>query len=101
MPNQLASAAGRTVLDKTGLEGRFEMKLEWRTDPSLTQSPEAVAMATAAAAAAPVDAVPIFTALQEQLGLKLQAARAPLEVMVIDSLQRPTPDSAQGPRAKA
>lgn len=88
---QLPSAVGRTVIDKTGLKGLFELRLEWNPDPSLTRSPEATAAATAAAAT-PGERVDIFTALQEQLGVKLQAARAPLEVLVIDRLERPTPD---------
>jgi len=88
---QLPSAVGRTVIDKTGLQGLFELTLEWNPDPSVTRSPEATAAATAAAAT-PGERVTIFTALQEQLGVRLQAARAPLEVLVIDRLERPTPD---------
>lgn len=89
---QLPSQVGRTVIDKTGLQGRFEVTLEWTPDPSVMQSPEAVASATAAIAATPGDRIPIFTALQDQLGVRLQAARAPLELLVIDKLERPTPD---------
>ena len=89
--DQLPSAVGRTVIDKTGLQGRFEVRLEWSPDPSVSRSPEAVASATVAAAT-PGERVGIFTALPEQLGVKLQDARAPLEVLVIDRLERPTPD---------
>jgi len=77
---QLPSAVARAVIDKTGLNGMFELKLEWNPNPAAT------------AAAAPGERVDIFTALQEQLGVKLQPARAPLEVLVIDRLERPTPD---------
>jgi uncharacterized protein (TIGR03435 family) len=89
--SQLPSVAGRTVIDKTGLNGMFDVRLEWNPDPSATRSPAAAAAATAAAAL-PGERVDIFTALQEQLGVKLQSARAPLEVLVIDKLERPTPD---------
>ena len=83
--SRLQSAVRRTtVIDKTGLQVRsFEVKLEWRPDPGVTRSPEATAPATAAAAA-PGERVDIFTALQEQLGLRLQSARALLDVLVID-----------------
>lgn len=89
--DQLPSSVGRAVIDKTGLQGHFEIRLEWSPDPAVARSPEAVAAATAAAAA-PGERVSIFTALPEQLGVKLQDARAPLEVLIIDALQRPTPD---------
>jgi uncharacterized protein (TIGR03435 family) len=85
--DQLPSAAARAVIDKTGLQGMFDVKLEWQADPSAARSPEAAATATAAA-----ERVDLFTALQEQLGVRLQNARAPLEVLVIDRLERPTPD---------
>ena len=77
---QLPGAVARAVIDKTGLNGTFELKLEWNPNPA------------AAPAAAPGERVDIFTALQEQLGVKLQPARAPLEVLVIDKVERPTPD---------
>jgi uncharacterized protein (TIGR03435 family) len=91
--SRLQSAVGRTtIIDKTGLQGRrLEVKLEWRPDPAATGSPEATPIATTAAAT-PGERVDIFTALQEQLGLRLQSARVPLEVLVIDSVERPTAD---------
>ena len=89
--DQLPSATGRAVIDKTGLNGMFDVRLEWSPDPAVMRSPEAAAAARAAAAT-PGERVDIFTALQEQLGVKLQSARAPLEVLVIDKLERPTPD---------
>ena len=89
--DQLPSAAGRAVIDKTGLNGMFDVRLEWNPDPSVARTPQAAAAATAAAAV-PGERVDLFTALQEQLGVKLQSARAPLDVLVIDKLERPTPD---------
>ena len=90
--DQLPGLVGRTVSDKSGLQGLFEVTLEWTPDPTLLRSPEAIAAATASAATATGERITIFTALQEQLGLRLQGARAPLEVVVIDRLERPTPD---------
>jgi len=66
----------RPVVDQTGLKGRYDFELRWTTD-------EAQATATA-------DAPPgLFTALQEQLGLKLEPERAPVDVLVIDKVERP------------
>lgn len=73
----LARAAGRTVVDRTGLTGPFDFSLEWVADPLAGDAG---------------DAVSLFTAMQEQLGLKLQASRAALPVVVIDRIERPTPD---------
>ena len=77
--DQLPAAVGRTVIDKTGLTGQFDLALEWTPD-------------TGSAAAPPPGGVTIFTALQEQLGLRLQSTRTPLDVLVIDSVERPTSD---------
>jgi len=67
----------RTVVDKTGFKGTFDVDLKWNPD-------EATANPTA-------DTAPsIFTALQEQLGLKLESAKGPVEVLVIDSVQKPS-----------
>jgi uncharacterized protein (TIGR03435 family) len=65
----------RIVIDQTRLQGHFDIDLTWAVDTS-----------------ASADAPSIFTAVQEQLGLKLEPTRAPLEVLVIDDAQLPTPD---------
>lgn len=73
----LATTLATPVVDETGLQGEYELVLRW--------SPEA--------AADPDAAYPeLFTALREQLGLKLESLIAPAEVIVIDSVARPTPD---------
>jgi uncharacterized protein (TIGR03435 family) len=66
----------RPVLDQTNLPGRYDFTLLWTPD---------------SIRAAPTDAAPgLFTAVQEQLGLKLEATRAPADVLVIDAATRPT-----------
>ena len=81
----LAPYVNRVIVDRTGLTARYDIELNW--------TPDRLAQA-AAPDAAPADpnAVSIFTAIQEQLGLKLEPSRAPVEVLVIDRVQRPTPD---------
>ena len=74
----LSQYAGRTVIDRTGLSGTFDIDLAFQPD--------------ADRAGAPVDAVSIFTALEEQLGLKLEPTKGPVEVVVIESAEMPTPD---------
>ena len=84
--------AGRRVVDRTGLTGGFDLALYFDNRPipgvgpggGLPPSPQAAEPAT--------DAVSIFTALEEQLGLKLEAQTAPVEVLVIDHVERPTPN---------
>ena len=72
----LGSGTGRVVVDKTGLKGNYDMRLRFVDRPSPN---------------APPDSPPeIFTALQEQLGLKLEPDRAPLKILVIDRIERPT-----------
>ena len=82
----------RPIIDKTGLSGAFDIDLQWTPDPAQARDADAAARAAAAVAATPGDRVSIFTALQEQLGLRLQPARARLEVLIIDRLERPMPD---------
>ena len=76
----LTGQTQRTVIDKTGLDGGWDFEL--------TFAPSDLA----ADAAAERNIATLFTALQEQLGLKLESARGPVEVVVIDRLERPTPD---------
>jgi uncharacterized protein (TIGR03435 family) len=76
----LSDEVGRVVVDKTGFTDLFSFRLEFAPVGGLQ--------------IAPFDssAPSLFAALQEQLGLKLEPARGPVEVLVIDSAERPTPD---------
>jgi bla regulator protein BlaR1 len=85
----LAPFTGRLVIDQTGLTGRFDLDLEWTPD----QMPQAQPGAPPAVLPPPPsDGPSLFAAVQEQWGLKLDAARGPVEVLVIDSAERPQPD---------
>jgi len=78
----------RPVIDQSGLTGRYDFTLEWRGDEF--QFPHASASQRAAAAAG-ADALPdLFTAFQEQLGLKLSATKALTDVLVIDRVSKPS-----------
>lgn len=85
----LSQRVNRVVVDKTGLTGLYEFELEFTPD-QLPQGPPP----PGAPPLPPIDpnGPSIFTALQEQLGLKLDSQRGPIEVVVIDSVERPTPD---------
>ena len=75
--------AGRPVLDKTGLKGLYDIKLQWTPDPGLMAPVNPVAAPTVPAGPS------LFSALEEQLGLKLESSRGRLPVLVIDSIDRP------------
>ena len=77
---------GRPVLDKTALIGTFDVHLEFARDQALQGAP---AIDVAPPTPDPAG-VTVFTAVQEQLGLKLDSAKGPVEVIVIDSVQRPS-----------
>jgi uncharacterized protein (TIGR03435 family) len=65
----------RPVVDQTGLKGRYDFKLQWTVDDAQTSAP---------------DAPPgLFTAIQDQIGLKLERAKAPADMLVIDKAERP------------
>jgi len=64
---------GRMVIDKTGLTGHYDWQLRWSWDPIHDPGQPS-----------------LFTALQEQLGLKLDPDKAPIDVVVINHLERPT-----------
>ena len=82
LTHQLAFLLGRTVLDKTGLTGAYDYSLAWVPDDS---QPEA-GNAPSPDASGPS----LFTALQEQLGLKLESQKGPVDVIVIDHIERPS-----------
>lgn len=72
---------GRTVVDKTGITGAYDFTLKWT--PAIPNAPEADADAGGSAD----PSTSIFTALQEQLGVKLVLAKAQVNVIVIDSVE--------------
>ena len=76
----------RIVVDRTGLTGAFEGTLDWTPTDSVEPSNQLDALSPPP----PPDGASIFTALQEQLGLKLAASTAPVEVIVIDKIEHPT-----------
>jgi uncharacterized protein (TIGR03435 family) len=85
---QLSLIMGREVIDKTGFTGRYALHLEFAIDEALAGLPDAVGPAVSAQ---PGEARPtIRTALQEQLGLKLEPSKGPVDVLVIDHVERPT-----------
>lgn len=74
---QLSQIAGRIVVDRTGLDGRYDLKLQWTPDDAVATegSPPS-----------------LFTAIEEQLGLRLKAAKEPVPVLVIDHIEQPSPN---------
>jgi uncharacterized protein (TIGR03435 family) len=73
LATMLSNPAGRIVFDHTGLTGKYDVDLEWAEE-------------------AGSDKPSIFAAVQEQLGLKLESTREPVDVVVIDHIERPTED---------
>ena len=81
----------RVVIDATGLQGGFDFTLHWTPDRTHTEqlNGEGATPGTASAASQDSARLSILTALQEQLGLKLEPRKAPVEVLVIDNVERP------------
>jgi uncharacterized protein (TIGR03435 family) len=86
----LSSALGGVVVDQTGIEGKFNISLQWTPDPAMQPR---MMKSGAPPPLPPPDAVPgpsLFTAVQEKLGLKLESRKVPVEVIVIDHANRPS-----------
>ena len=82
---KLSNQAGRPVTDATGLTGKYDYTLYWALPPMRGPA--------GPGAEAEADSGPnLFTAVQEQLGLKLEPARSVVDVLKIDHLEKPTPD---------
>jgi uncharacterized protein (TIGR03435 family) len=73
LADELSRVSGRPVVDRTGLTGKYDLELEWSDDDDDDST-----------------AATLFTAVSEQLGLKLQAAKAPVEVVVVDRIALPS-----------
>ena len=71
----LSRFAGRLVVDRTGLEGLFDVKLQWTPDTSRESNLTGASLADA---------------IQDQLGLKLESTTGPIEVLVVDQVEHPT-----------
>jgi uncharacterized protein (TIGR03435 family) len=84
LANLLSPRVERPVQDRTGLAGNFDLDLQWKSEPGKE---------TTLDAGLP-DSLPIsiFTALQEQLGLKLESTRGQVDIVVIDHVEQPTPN---------
>jgi uncharacterized protein (TIGR03435 family) len=83
----LGTRLGRTVIDRTNLEGRYAIALRWTPEPGeLPSDPGGIS--------APPDVYSpsIFTAIQEQLGLKLLSTKGPAGFLVIDHVKKPSFD---------
>lgn len=78
LASMLLFSVDRPIVQKTGLKGRYDFKLQWTMDEARAASP---------------DAPPgLFTALQEQLGLRLRATKAAVDVLTVDQVRRPGPN---------
>jgi uncharacterized protein (TIGR03435 family) len=77
----LQTEVQRMVIDKSGLDGSFDIELKYQSEsmPRLSGAPSQ-------------EGLPLFTALREQLGLRLEADRGQVEVLVIDQAEQPTPN---------
>jgi uncharacterized protein (TIGR03435 family) len=92
----LSSILGRVVIDRTGFQGIFDAHLEFSLDNTAFAGPPGSVLASSAGrdgrggGAVTPDRPPISTALQEQLGLRLENTKGPVGVVVIDSVDRPS-----------
>ena len=78
LAEQLSKSLGRVVVDKTGIDGRFDLTLTYTADDAVYHGPD------------PASAPSVFTALQEQLGLKLEPEKGPVTIPVIDHIEPPS-----------
>jgi uncharacterized protein (TIGR03435 family) len=88
--SMLGSMLGRPIYDRTNLTGNFELQLDYTPD-QMPQLPPGVTLPPGLTLPSP-DGPSLATALQEQLGLKLDNTRGPVDVFVVDSVEQPTPD---------
>jgi uncharacterized protein (TIGR03435 family) len=89
--HELSQQVGRTVLDRTGLTGKYDFTLDWEPDDPAPMAGNA--QGGQPGAPPPDSGSPsLFTAVQEQLGLKLESQKAPVSVTVIDHIEGPSPN---------
>lgn len=74
LADTFASVLQQVVVNRTGLDGAYDIDLTWAADQASESAPS------------------LFTAVEEQLGLKLEATKVPVDVLVIDHVERPSAD---------
>jgi uncharacterized protein (TIGR03435 family) len=84
----LSVFVGRTVIDRTGFTGMFDYDLRWTPD----LPPQSRGTSPPGGSAADPNRPSLFTAVQEQLGLKLESTKGPVNVLIVDHVELPTPD---------
>lgn len=88
LAESLSNQIGRTVVDRTGLTGLYDFTLKWtpeESQPQMFPGPPPVDRA-----ASPDPGPSIFTAIQEQLGLKLESQKGPVPILIIDRIEKPS-----------
>jgi uncharacterized protein (TIGR03435 family) len=91
LDTMLAEILGRSVIDKTGIKGFYDFKLVYSREGIPGNGPAPLPVGDAGPGPNASDPRPsIFTAVQEELGLKLESAKGPVEVLVIDSVSKPS-----------
>jgi uncharacterized protein (TIGR03435 family) len=95
--SMLSQRMDRLIVDKTNLPGRFDIRLQWTPspgenpfDPGGNRLPTAVIDMSGATVTLDSSGPSIFSAIQEQLGLKLESTKAPVDVLVIDHVEKPS-----------
>jgi bla regulator protein BlaR1 len=86
----LSNMVGRPVIDKTGLTGKYDFELQWTPDPGQTLVPGALSPGPDAPPPPDPNGPTLFTAVQEQLGLRLESQKGPVDLIVIDGVEKPS-----------
>jgi uncharacterized protein (TIGR03435 family) len=91
----LSEQLGRTVLDKTGLKGKYDFTMTWTPDPNegmmrMGPGPGPGGPPNNDAALPDSSGPSLFTAIQEQLGLKLDSTKGPVDILVVDHVEKPS-----------
>jgi uncharacterized protein (TIGR03435 family) len=92
LAHALAPQIGRSVVDKSGLTGLYDFTLQWTPDNAPAPMPNGPGGPAHVEAASDAPSISVFTAIQEQLGLKLESEKDNVDVIVIDQIDLPSPN---------
>jgi len=90
LANGLAGRLGRNIVDQTGLTGDYDFTLEWTPDVGEGMGSKGLPEGPSREAPQLAEGPSLFTALQEQLGLRLDSQKGPVEILVIDRAEKPS-----------